>query len=180
MLAFAYVLLLAIIAFAVPLAFSLRDRQDEEVRLQSRGQADVVAATAADLLAPRQRADLRALVSTAAASVRGRVLVVDRTGRLIADSAGGGELGSSYLRRPEIAAALRGERYQETRHSQTLDEDLLATSGPIVRANRTRFVFPRASKSMKTELVSRSTRGLRLHTPLLSFSGSIGITRSTR
>ena len=55
MLALAYVLLLALIAFGVPLALSLGDRQDEEVRLQSRAQADVVAATAA--ASPRARLD---------------------------------------------------------------------------------------------------------------------------
>jgi signal transduction histidine kinase len=130
------VLLLAIIAFAVPLAFSLRDRQDEEVRLQARGQADVVAATAADLLGRDRRAELRALVATAGSSVRGRVVVVDSSGRLVADSAGSAELESSYSARPEIAGALRGRRVQERRHSDTLGEDLLATATPILRAGR--------------------------------------------
>ena len=48
LLALAYILLLAIIALEVPLAISLRDRVDAEVRSQARSQADVVAATAAD------------------------------------------------------------------------------------------------------------------------------------
>jgi signal transduction histidine kinase len=103
------------------------------VRLQARGQADVVAATASDLLGPSRRAELRSLVSTAATTVRGRVVVVDGDGTLIADSAGLRELGSGYARRPEIAAALAGRRFQETRHSDTLGEDLLATSAPIIR-----------------------------------------------
>jgi signal transduction histidine kinase len=120
----------------VPLAFSLRDRQDEEVRLQARGQADVVAATAADLLSPGTRGELRSLVSTAAQSVRGRIVVVDARGRLVADSAGSGELGTSYAPRPEIATALHGRRAQGTRFSKTLDEDLLATATPILRAGR--------------------------------------------
>ncbi|MEA2449980.1 MAG: hypothetical protein QOG63_1912 [Thermoleophilaceae bacterium] len=125
-------LLLAIIAFAIPLALSLRDRQDEEVRLQSRAQADVVAATAADILTPASRRELQALVATAARSVRGRVVVVDRSGALIADSAGAAELGHGYGRRPEIESALRGDRVQEERHSNTLKTDLLATSAPLL------------------------------------------------
>ena len=129
-------LLLAIIAFALPLAVSLRDRQDEEVRLQARSQADVVAATAAGRLAARDRDDLRELVATSAGSVRGRVVVVNANGRLIGDSAGPAELGSGYAARPEIAAALGGKRFQETRHSDTLGEDILATSAPIVREDR--------------------------------------------
>ena len=47
LLALAYVLLLAIVALEVPLALSLRDRVDAEVRSQARGQADLVAATVA-------------------------------------------------------------------------------------------------------------------------------------
>ena len=55
LLALAYVLLLAIVALEVPLASSIRQRVDDEVRSQARAQADVLAATAADLLAPVQR-----------------------------------------------------------------------------------------------------------------------------
>src|SRR6202042_1311306 len=54
LLSLAYVLLLALIALGVPLAISLRDRVDAEVRGQARSQADVVAATASELLAPAQ------------------------------------------------------------------------------------------------------------------------------
>jgi signal transduction histidine kinase len=129
-------LLLAIIAFAIPLGLSLGDRQHEEVRLGARAQADVVAATAADLLRTRDRDNLRELVETGAESVRGRVVVVDRDGVLIADSAGEAELGSGYGARPEIAAALRGERFQQERFSQTLDTELLATATPLLQRGR--------------------------------------------
>jgi signal transduction histidine kinase len=76
-------------------------------------------------------------VSRAGESARGRVVVVDARGTLVADSAGGGELGNSYAGRPEIRAALAGRRFQETRTSRTLGEDLLATATPIARAGRT-------------------------------------------
>ena len=148
-------LLLAIIAFAVPLAFSLRDRQDEEVRLQARSQADVVAATAADLTEPRQRADLRALVGTAGRTVRGRVIVTNLDGTLIADSAGHGEIGSGYGARPEIAAALRGRRFQETRHSQTLDQDILATATPLVEGTT---VIGAVRVTQSVDAVNRAVR----------------------
>jgi signal transduction histidine kinase len=130
------VLLLALIAFAVPLGFSLRDRVDEEVRLPAREQADIVAATAAGLLTPARRGDLRALVSSAARSSRGRVIVVDRSGRVIADSAGPAELGTSFAQRPEVAAALSGRTLQQTRRSQTLGEELLATATPVIVGGR--------------------------------------------
>jgi signal transduction histidine kinase len=131
LLALAYVLLLAIVALEVPLALSIRQRVDDEVRSQARAQADVLAATAADVLAPSRRAELRRLVAESAASVRGRVVVVDARGRLVADSGGTGLVGSAYGGRPEIAAALRGRADQRARHSDTLGEDVLATAVPI-------------------------------------------------
>ena len=136
LLALAYVLLLAIVALEVPLASSIRRRVDDEVRSQARAQADVLAATAADLLAPARRGELQALVTTSGATVRGRVIVVDGQGRLLADSAGPGLAGTSYGQRPEIRAALGGHTDQRTRHSSTLDQDLLATAVPIRSATR--------------------------------------------
>jgi signal transduction histidine kinase len=106
------------------------------VRLQARAQADVVGATAADLLNPGARPELQSLVLTASESVRGRVVVVDSDGTMIADSAGEGELGNGYAERPEIAAALEGRRVQQQRHSETLDTDILATSAPLLVKGR--------------------------------------------
>ena len=83
-LAFAYVLLLAILALGLPLALGVDDRVGTEVRSQARSQADVVAATASDLLT--DRAALDRLARTAGESVRGRVTVVDARGRVLADS----------------------------------------------------------------------------------------------
>jgi two-component system, OmpR family, sensor kinase len=132
-----YVLLLALIALGVPLGASLRDRVDSEVRAQARSGADVVAATAAELLETSRRPNLRRLAKVSARSVRGRVVVVDRRGRLIADSAGGAELGSTFADRPEISSALGGHGEQITRHSNTLNTEILATSVPILHGGGT-------------------------------------------
>ena len=118
--ALAYVLLLAIIALGIPLALSLKTRVNDEVRSQAQGQADLVAATAADLLGPSHRNELATVARTAAAAVRGRVLIVNAAGTVIADSAGSGELGTSYAQRPEIRSALHGSSVQLQRASRTL------------------------------------------------------------
>ena len=128
-------LLLALIALGVPLAISLRDRVDAEVRGQARSQADVVAATASELLAPAQRPGLNRLVRVSAGSVRGRVIVVDNHGRLLADSAGA-PAGTSYADRPEVRTALRGRSEQITRNSRTLGTEILATSVPVLEHGR--------------------------------------------
>ncbi len=129
-------LVLAVVALGMPLALSLRERVGAEVRWQALSQADVVAATSADLLAPANARDLQALVRSSAASVRGRVIVVDAHGRVLADSAGGSTRGSGYGSRPEVASALRGASVQTQRSSRSLGESILATAVPVIRHGR--------------------------------------------
>ncbi len=124
-------------ALGVPLALSLSARVNAEVRSQAQGQADTVAATAADLLTATRRPTLQAEAVGAAAAVHGRVIVVDRRGVVLADSAGGSLIGSSYLARPEVASALAGRPVQVQRASKTLGQSILATAAPIVRAGST-------------------------------------------
>jgi two-component system, OmpR family, sensor kinase len=125
------VLLLALVAFGVPLALSLRNRVDAEVRFQAASQADILASTAGDLLDSSGRSKLSTLVREGAASVRGRVIVVDSAGRVLADSGSATTVGQSYAARPEIAAALAGRNFQKSRRSDTLSADILATATPI-------------------------------------------------
>lgn len=129
-------LLLSLIAFGVPLGVSLGKRVDSEVRAQAKSQAEVVAASAPELVEHSRTRILQQLVTQSAQAQRGRVLVVDRTGRVIADSGTPAEIGADYASRPEIAAALSGRATQEVRHSTTLGEDLLATAVPIMRGGR--------------------------------------------
>src|SRR3954468_17110056 len=129
-LALAYVLVLAVGALLVPLVRSVRDRVAAEVRTQALGQAEVVAAEASG------GGDLPRLVTTSAGQVRGRVVIVDRRGMVLADSSPGG-VSADYSTRPEIAGALRGSIQQEERDSDTLGRRILATAVPIVRGRRT-------------------------------------------
>jgi signal transduction histidine kinase len=135
LLALAYVLVLAVVALEVPLALSLRDRVDAEVTSQARSQADVVAATVSGNLGePRTLAEA---AKSSAATVRGRVVVTDSGGALLADSAGTDRLGTDYGDRPEIAQALRnGRPVQDQRHSDTLDQEILVTAVPVVDNGR--------------------------------------------
>ena len=132
-LSLAYVVLLAIVALEIPLALDLRDRVGAEVRSQADGQADLVASSAVELLRPRDRDRLSTLVGSAARTVRGRVIVVDAAGTVLADSSAAVARDTTYRNRPELAAALRGHADQQTRHSDSLGADLLATAVPIVR-----------------------------------------------
>jgi signal transduction histidine kinase len=124
------VLLLAIVALEVPLALNLRDRVEGEVRSQALNQAEVAAATASGQLGRTD--ELRRIGGTVARSARGRVIVTDARGVVVADSDGAAQLGASYASRPEVASALRGDPVQEERRSDTLDAEILATAVPIL------------------------------------------------
>lgn len=126
-------LLLAIVAFGVPLAINLSARVNAEVRTQAQAQADLVAATAADLLNAKDTQQLETLARTAAASIIGRILIVNVDGGVLADSAGPSQVGASYASRPEIKAALSGRQVQVQRASKTLGQEILATAVPIIR-----------------------------------------------
>jgi signal transduction histidine kinase len=133
--AFAYVLVLVIVALEVPLALNLSRRVDAEIKSEAQGQAALLAATTAGRLGDRD--DLRDILERAADDLEGRVIVVGPRGRLIADSEGRGLESASYASRPEIAAALRGTAEQGTRHSDTLRADVLYTAVPVLRGGRT-------------------------------------------
>lgn len=129
--AFAYVLLLIIVALEVPLALSLARRIDAEVKNAAATQAFVVAANASGEMARPQR--LARVVGTAGSDLGARVIVVDARGRLLADSTVGVTRPLRYATaaRPEIGAALRGGRAQGERYSKTLRQSLLYTAVPV-------------------------------------------------
>jgi signal transduction histidine kinase len=132
--AFGYVLVLVIVALLVPLALNLSRRVDAEIRSEAQGQAQLLAAFISGRL--DQPTELDRLVADSARHLRGRVIVVGRRGRLLADSAGAELESTSYASRPEIADALRGHPTQGERHSDSLGQDLLFTAVPVVSGGR--------------------------------------------
>jgi signal transduction histidine kinase len=134
--ALAYVLLLAIVAFGVPLGLTLSARVNSEVRSEARNEAISVALSAADLLGPESRGQLARLAALAGNSLRGRVIIVDRAGIVLVDSAGSAQIGESYGSRPEIRQALADRQVQLQRASRTLGREILATAAPILNDGR--------------------------------------------
>jgi signal transduction histidine kinase len=137
MVAMAYVLVLAIVALEIPLALSLRQRINEEVKLQARSGADVVSVIARQAIASDAEPALQQLVSGPAGQARGRIVVVDDNGEVIADSAGRASIGTTIRSRPEIRDALNGQTVQFARKSETLDRTLLATAVPVNESGKT-------------------------------------------
>jgi two-component system, OmpR family, sensor kinase len=127
--AFAYVLILVIVALEVPLILNVSRRVDAEVKAQAAAEAQLVAASSAAELGTGDARDLTRIADRAANESGGRVLVVDRRGRIVADS---GDQTGNYRDRPEIATALDGRIAQGRRFSDTLGQSLLFTAVPIV------------------------------------------------
>ena len=157
LLAFAYGFLLILVALEVPLALNLSRRVDAEVRNDAAGQAHIVAAQASGSMNRPVR--LRALTERAASTLGARVIVVDSTGALKADSAG--RAAGSYASRPEIRVALSGRTAQGERQSETLGTKLLYTAVPVTSGGRTvGAVRVTQSVSAVTDRVRRSVLAL--------------------
>jgi signal transduction histidine kinase len=130
--AFAYVLVLVIVALEVPLVLNVSRRVDAEVKGQAAAQAQLVAASVSGRMSDRD--ELRRLAREARKDLGGRVIVVDSRGRLVADS-GGLETGA-YGDRPEIRTALQeGQVAQGRRFSDTLGETVLFTAVPVLQGD---------------------------------------------
>ena len=130
--AFAYTLIVVIVALEVPLSANVSDRVNAEVEADSAAQAQVVAASAADQL--HDRASLERISRQAAVSLNGLVFVIDGSGRQIASSTGGITRPPQPTDDPVALQALGGEVAQGRHHE---GRDILSTAVPIVRNGRT-------------------------------------------
>jgi two-component system, OmpR family, sensor kinase len=136
LIALGYLVALVIIAFAVPLGLNLRDRVGSEVRADGRTQAAVLAAGAGPLIRSRDRERLGAAAEAVGEEARARVVITDADGVVLADTADEEAIGADFSSRPELTAALAGRPFQDQRHSETLDQEILATARPVFEARR--------------------------------------------
>jgi sensor histidine kinase regulating citrate/malate metabolism len=131
--AFAYTLLVVIVALEVPLSANVSDRVNAEVEADSAAQAQVAAASVADQL--RTPARLQRVTSEASARLDGLVFIIDGRGREIASS------DPSEVARPPrptddpVAIQALGGNVAQGRHHE--GRDVLSTAVPIVRNGRT-------------------------------------------
>ena len=105
MIAFAYLLLLVVVALSIPLGISVARRARSDFAVEMTNRAEAVALAAPDV-AERGVDAVNDLVH--ANSKTGRVIYVDGEGRLVADSQGYRPVGARYTYRPEIVEALEG------------------------------------------------------------------------
>jgi two-component system phosphate regulon sensor histidine kinase PhoR len=80
--------------------------------------------------------DLEALVTAVGRKTATRITVIDREGRVLADSEKEPGDMENHLFRPEIQASLRGEKQMSIRYSSTLKTDMMYLSIPLVAEGR--------------------------------------------
>ena len=132
---FAYVLLVVIVALTVPLAIVMRDRARSELEALARTNAQTIAAFLnGDTLddAPGDRRRLTQDVQRYAAEVGSRIVVLDASGTVLADSAGE-DVGEQFATpgRPEVARALRSEVTAVVRRSDE-EGDIAVAAAPVI------------------------------------------------
>ena len=141
-LAAAYLLTAVVLALEIPLALNVDRRATSEFQSGVLGNAAILAARVADLVAasngqtaaPRPSAALERIVAGTPRAEGERILVVDGGGRLLADTASRADVGTVYAtgERPELLAALGGRIDTRRRFSETLGEELLLVTVPVV------------------------------------------------
>lgn len=128
LLSYLTIAVIVLVVLEVPLARFYQQRETERLTVGVERDANALASLYEDALEHQTPID-PAIAATYARRTGARVVVVDASGVSVVDTAAAA--GRDFSTRPEIAAALRGDRTTGIRHSNTLDADLLYVAVPI-------------------------------------------------
>ena len=151
----AYMLLVVVVAFEVPIGINIHQRNVAEFRSALLARTAIAQGLIADALPPIPKNTQKAggtsgtnepigpavgqVVNRTAAETGARVVAVDWAGRVVADSANQAPIGTLYAtpKRPEFGYAL--ENHQVTsfiRYSKTLGQNLMVVTVPVWESGR--------------------------------------------
>ena len=154
--AYVALILAVLLGVAVYAVWLTRSTYLDQVDAQLTAEAAIVAAEAADRLgAPT--ADLQALAVRVGAASGTRVTLIAPDGTVLGDSAESPAQMENHADRPEVAAALRGGRGTDVRHSATVGYDMLYVAMPIASDGRLLGV---ARAALPLVAVDRTTSSL--------------------
>jgi signal transduction histidine kinase len=156
-----------LVALEVPLAIVNARAERRDLTAKVERDAFAAASLAEDSLqSGKTSPTLRSLAVRYRRSTGGRIVIVDRRGRSIADSAPTTPGERSFVSRPEIAAALRGQTVEGIRFSQTLHARLLYVAVPVASAGRVfgavRITYPTSTLDSRTNRYRFSLLGVAL------------------
>ena len=142
-LAFAYLLVLIVVALAIPLGVTVDRRAKDAFYNRISTQAQVIASSLGGTPKPGgSLSNLRSIISADGGQVDARIIVTDGSQQavLLADSddpdARPPRVAYNTPGRPEIGAALAGQSVRLIRHSADLGGDLLVVAYPVLRGGR--------------------------------------------
>src|SRR5687767_3008508 len=155
MVAFAYLLLLAVIALSIPLGIQVARRARDDFAVRLNNWAETVAAEAPEAMEEDPEA-LHALVSQR--PDLGRVIITNHRGKLIADSISLRPLGTDYAMRSEINAALQGRPTRLVRDYESTGLQYLVTvpvldDGQVVGTTRVSQPVAEVDRAVRQRLL---------------------------
>jgi signal transduction histidine kinase len=130
-----YVVIVLVLAgaLAIPFGIVFAERQREQFAVALERDAVVLATIYEDAL--QHDLEIVPVPADAYAQRTGvRVVIVDIEGESVVDT--GDDTPRSFSSRPEIDAALSGERFSGTRYSSTLQEELFVAAVPVASGSR--------------------------------------------
>ncbi len=122
---------LVLAALEIPLGLSYADREREQLQNDLLRDAFTIAAFVEDALEGRENLDMQQLADRYDERTDARVVIVDATGQLVADSDPPVEGERSFAARPEIAEALDRRIATGERRSETLGTGLVYVAVPV-------------------------------------------------
>ena len=100
-------------------------------------------------------APLQDIVKQVSGAAHARATIIDRTGKVLADSEAAPESMENHAHRPEFVAALKGMDGEASRTSKTLGVDFLYTAAPI-KNGAVRLAYPLAAIKESSQRIQRS------------------------
>ena len=161
-----YVLTAVVLALVIPLALTVERRAESDFRSAVLGDAAVLAARVADDV-PEAQGRVAAIVNEGARDPTRRIVVVDESGNVVADSAGQAPVGTPFAseQRPELRVALfQGRIDTRKRASETVGDELQLVTVPVVDEGR---VVGAVRVSASTSAIQESVRGSWLRLAIL-------------
>ncbi len=122
---------ITLLALVYPLGRTFASRERDRLLREIEQDATVVASLAEDALEAGRPPDLDPVLRDYRQDPGGRIVVVDATGRTVADSDRPDTTGVDFTNRPEIVEALGGDIAEGSRRSDTLGADLVYVAVPV-------------------------------------------------
>lgn len=115
----------------IPLGVTFADREQDRLATDLERDATVLASFSEDALEHGADTDLQGAAEEYSERTGARVIIVELDGVSVADSDPLGDSPRDFSTRPEIDAALAGERTDGVRHSETLETDFMYVAVPV-------------------------------------------------